>query len=116
MTLAKVVEKGTTQNYIKNHDELEHQQQSSNVNFSTFTRDDKVRKNINRAFSTPNNVAMNEARRIKRDHQRSAAGLITSPPAPDKTGTGSGMNIQSASTVALNECQKILDDQRLRQQ
>ena len=55
---------------------------------------------------------MNEARRIKRDHQRSAAGLITSPP-PDQTG---GMNIQSASTVALNECQKILDDQRLRQQ
>lgn len=44
----------------------------THVDFSAFTRDDKVKKNINRAGSIPNHSAVVEARRIKRDHNIAA--------------------------------------------
>ena len=42
------------------------------VDYSAFTRDDKVKKNITRAATIPNAQAVLEAKRIKRENLKSA--------------------------------------------
>lgn len=50
---------------------LEHQS-IVNIDFTHFTRDDKVKKNIEQASTTASQQAIVEARRIKRKHLQSA--------------------------------------------
>ena len=42
----------------------------TNIDFSTFTRKDQIKKNVARAGSTPSYTAVAEARRIKREHNQ----------------------------------------------
>lgn len=77
------------------------------INFSNFSKDDKVQKNRVKAGLTPSQSAMIEARRIKREHLKSAY----VPPsqrnkAPNLTAVWDHQT--PASQEAMNEATKIL--------